>query len=107
MGMSSRERVLATFKHKQTDKVPIHNIGFSSHVASMILGREAYVGGGMQQWREAKSLWEGTHQEFIERSGKDAFDLSVELEHDILRLEYWRMSEKPTKNNCSAARLMG
>ena len=105
--MTQRERVLATFEHKQTDKVPIHNIGFSSRVASMILGREAYVGGGMQQWREAKALWEGTHQEFIERSGKDAFDLSIELEHDILRLEYWRMSEKPTKKIDDYAFLYG
>ena len=97
--MSPRERVLATFERKRTDKVPIHNIGFSSHVASMILGRRAYVGGGIQQWREAKALWEGqdAHQKYIERCKKDAFDLSVELEHDILRLEYWRMPEKPTK----------
>jgi len=99
LNMSPRERVLATFERKLTDKIPIHNIGFSSHVASMILGRKAYVGGGSQQWHEAKALWEGeeAHQKFLERSAKDAFDLSIELEHDILRLEYWRMSEKPTK----------
>jgi hypothetical protein len=97
--MSPRERVLATFERKHTDKVPIHNIGFSSYAASVILGRDAYVGGGMQQWREAKALWEGkdAHQEYLERSQKDAFDLSIALEHDILRLEYWRMAEKPNK----------
>ncbi|MEK7395633.1 MAG: uroporphyrinogen decarboxylase family protein [Candidatus Poribacteria bacterium] len=97
--MSPRERVLATFERKRTDKVPIHNIGFSSYAASVILGRDAYVGGGMQQWREAKALWEGkdAHQEYLERSQKDAFDLSIALEHDILRLEYWRMAEKPSK----------
>ena len=107
--MTPRERVLATFsgaevsgtqgKRKPTDKVPIHNIGFSSRVASIILGREAYVGGGIQQWREAKALWEGeeAHQEFLERTERDAFDVSVTLEHDILRLEYWRMPEKPAK----------
>jgi hypothetical protein len=97
--MSPRERVLATFERKRTDKVPIHNIGFSSYAASVILGRDAYVGGGMQQWRETKALWEGkdAHQEYLERSQKDAFDLSIALEHDILRLEYWRMAEKPSK----------
>jgi len=91
--------VLATFQHKPTDKVPIHNIGFSSRIASIILGREAYVGGGIQQWREAKALWQGeeAHQEYLERSERDAFDVSTALEHDILRLQYWRMSAKPTQ----------
>ena len=97
--MLPRERVLAAFEHRLTDKVPIHNIGFSSCIASIILGREAYVGGGIQQWREAKALWEGTeaHKEYLDRSEQDAFDLSVALEHDILRLQYWRMSAKPTQ----------
>jgi uroporphyrinogen decarboxylase len=97
--MLPRERVLASFEHKPTDKIPIHNIGFSSRVASIILQREAYVGGGIQQWREATALWNGeeAHREFLERSEKDAFDLSVALDHDILRLEYWRMSQKPAK----------
>ena len=97
--MTPRERILAAFQHKPTDKVPIHNIGFSSRIASIILGREAYVGGGIQQWREAKSMWEGeeAHRKYLERSEKDAFDLSVVLEHDILRLQYWRMPVKPVQ----------
>ncbi|HGJ66872.1 TPA: hypothetical protein ENS27_16050 [bacterium] len=97
--MTPRERVLAVFERKPVDKIPIHHIGFSSSVASMILGREAYVGGGIQQWREAKALWEGdeAHQKYLEKSKKDAFDLSIALDHDILRLDYWRMPEKPTK----------
>ena len=97
--MSPRERVLAAFQHKQTDKVPIHNIGFSSNIASMILGCEAYVGGGIQQWREAKALWEGAeaHREYLERSVRDAFDVAAALEHDILRLQYWRMPQKPAQ----------
>jgi len=97
--LSPRERVLAAFQHKPTDLVPIHNIGFSARVASIIMGREIYVGGGIQQWREAKALWEGeeAHEEYLEKSAQDAFDISVELGHDILRLQYWRMPEKPTQ----------
>ena len=122
--MTPRERILATFEHKVTDKVPIHNIGFTSHIASIILGREAYVGGGIQQWREAKSLWEGeeAHQEYLQRSERDAFDVSIELEHDILavevlsdielehdilRLQYWRMSEKPAQRKDERTFLYG
>jgi len=97
--MTSRKRVLAAFEYKPTDKVPIHHIGFSSGVASIILGREAYVGGGIQQWREAKALWEGeyTHREYLERSNQDALDIAHAVENDLLRLSYWRMATKPTK----------
>jgi len=91
--------VLAAFQHKPTDKVPIHDVGFSSYAASIILGREANVGGGIQRWRESKALWEGedAHKEYLEKNNRDALDLSMALDHDILRLQYWRMSEKPAQ----------
>lgn len=107
--MSPRERVLATFAHQKTDKIPVHHLGCSSQVASMILGREAYVGGGIQQWREATALWEGedAHRAFLQRSLADAFDLARALNHDILRLEYWRMPTKPTRRIDSHTFLYG
>jgi len=97
--MTPRGRVLATFMHEPTDKVPVQHISFSSKIASMILGREAYVGGGIQQWREAKALWEGekAHQEYLKRSLQDAFEVAKATDQDILRLEYWCMPEKPTE----------
>lgn len=97
--MTSRERVLTTFEGKPTDKIPVHNIGFSGYAASVILGREAYVGGQIQQWREMNALWEGpeAHKEFLEWSEKDAVAVALAADHDILRLQYWRWSEKPTK----------
>ncbi len=97
--MTSYERCLNAFQHKKVDKVPVYHVGFSSKIASLILGREAYVGGGIQQWREAKALWEGpdAHREFLERSLKDAFDLAEILDMDIVRPSYWRLSIKPSK----------
>lgn len=97
--VTPRERVLAAFEFESTDKVPIHHLGFSSQAASYILGREAYVGGGIQQWREAKALWEGeeAHREFLRRSLQDAYELGVAVVNDILRLHYWRLNEKPAK----------
>ena len=97
--MTSRERVLTTFERKPTDKIPVHHIGFSGYAASVILGREAYVGGAIQQWREMKALWDGpdAHKEFSERSEKDAVDVALAADHDILRLQYWRWTTKPTK----------
>jgi len=97
--MLPRERVQAAFDHAPTDKVPIFHAGWSSAVASMVLGREAWVGGGIQQWREAVALWEGpdAHAEFLERSFRDAMELSIAAGQDMIRAEYWRYPLKPTK----------
>lgn len=97
--MTSRERVLATFGKQSTDKVPVHHIGTCSEVASALLGREAYVGGGIQQWREVTALWQGddAHQEFVERSFQDAIDIAMLWENDVIRPSYWRYNRKPSK----------
>jgi len=97
--MTPKERVSAAFEKRKPDKVPVHHIGFSSDVASALLGREAYVGGGSQQWREAKALYEGeeAHREFLERSFRDAIDVALLCDHDVVRSGYWRYNVKPTK----------
>ncbi|MCD6290734.1 MAG: hypothetical protein J7M34_09560 [Anaerolineae bacterium] len=97
--MNSLERVQAAFDGTRVDTVPVHHIGFSSSVASALLGREAYVGGGIQQWREAVALWQGeeAHQEFLERSFRDAIDVALLCDHDIIRAGYWRYNVKPTR----------
>ena len=97
--MTPKERAMAAFEHRPTDRVPIFHSGLSSYAGSFFLGREAYVGGGIQQWRESAALWEGeeAHREFIERSRQDAFDLTRVLDQDIVRVRYWRMGEKPTR----------
>ena len=97
--MKPTERVEAAFRKEATDRAPIHEIGFSSEAASVILGREAYVGGGIQRWREATALWNGpdAHAEFVERSYRDALDLSLAVGNDMLRLTYWRAPVRPTR----------
>jgi len=97
--MTPRERVFAAFEFELPDMVPIHHIGFSSDAASKILGREVFVGGGIQQWREAKALWEGeeAHRDFLKRSLEDAFEIARATDQDIIRFHYWRLPEKPTK----------
>jgi hypothetical protein len=97
--MNSKERIAATFRHEPTDVVPVHHLGFSSDVASALLGRQAYVGGGSQQWREATALWQGedAHREFLERSFQDAIDVALLVDNDIVRPSYWRHPVVPTK----------
>jgi hypothetical protein len=97
--VNPKERVAAAFRREQTDVVPVCHIGFSSDVASALLGREAYVGGGSQQWREATALWQGedAHQEFLERSFRDAIDVALLVDNDIVRPSYWRYPTRPTR----------
>jgi hypothetical protein len=97
--MLPRDRIAAAFAKQPCDRIPVHHIGFSSQVASLAIGREAYVGGGIQQWREARALWNGpdAHAEFLERSLQDAFDLGVVLGHDLMRMQYWRMPVRPAQ----------
>ena len=95
--MNSRRLLEAVFDKKTVDRVPLNHRGFSSRAASHILGREAFVGGGIQQWREAKSLWEGWHEEYLERSFRDAIDLACATGQDLVRPVYWRAPQKPTK----------
>lgn len=97
--MTPRERVLATFVGQPTDRVPVHHIGTCSEVASALLGCEAYVGGGIQQWREVTALWEGeeAHEEFVERSFRDAIEVAQVLGNDVIRPSYWRYNRKPTE----------
>lgn len=97
--MNSRERVEAAFCAAETDKVPIAHVSFSSQVASDILGREAFVGFGVQEWREAKALWEGpaAHAEFLERSYRDTLQLNRQTDQDLLRFSYGRCPTRPTR----------
>ena len=95
--MTSRERVDRAFRLEPVDRVPIYQAGFSSRAASFVLRREAYVGGGIQQYREAAALWESpaAHAEYLERSFSDACDLCESLDLDLVRTLYWRKEERP------------
>lgn len=86
-------------EHRPTDRVPVYHACVSSRMASLVLGREAYVGGGIQQWREATALWEGpaAHEEFLARTKKDTIELAEPLGVDMVRVTYWRMNEMPAR----------
>ncbi|MCC6445368.1 MAG: hypothetical protein IT210_18150 [Armatimonadetes bacterium] len=97
--MLPKKRIAAVLEHRPVDKTPIYQAGFSSRVASAVLGREAYVGGGIQQYREARALWSGpeAHREYLERSRQDAWDLVKTLDLDLVRPSYWRFNRKPAR----------
>ena len=95
--MNSYTRVHMAFTKEKSDQVPIYCCCVSSRVASAFLGHEAYVGGGIQQWREVTALWRGgqAHQEYLERSREDALQWARVGDYDFVRRSYWRMPVKP------------
>ena len=97
--MTGKERIQAVLDGGEPDRAPVMHISFSSRIASEILRRDAHVGGGMQQWREAAALWNGpdAHVEFLRRTREDAFDIAVACGHDMVRPSYWRRNEKPAE----------
>jgi uroporphyrinogen decarboxylase len=97
--MTPKQRVRAVFEGRTPDRVPLCHMSFSSRVASAILGREAYVGGGINRWREAAALWDGpeAHAEFVERTRRDAIDIALATELDLVRPYYWRDPRRPSE----------
>jgi len=97
--MTPKERIIASLEHRPVDRVPVYHASISSRMASLLLGREAYVGGGIQQWRESVALWNGddAHREFLERTRRDTVDVAKALDVDMVRPAYWRIARKPTK----------
>ena len=97
--MTSKERVFAAFEKRDTDRVPVCHISCSAEVASGLLGREAYVGFGIQQWREATALWNGpdAHAEFVERTYQDTLEINRLFANDMYRMIFPRCSTKPTR----------
>jgi hypothetical protein len=93
--MTGKERVMASFVGRETDRVPVYCAGVSCRIASHVLGREAFVGAGMQQYRESVARWEGRHEEFVERTRSDVLELSEVLDLDLIRPAYWRYPHEP------------
>ena len=95
--MTSKERVIGALEHRQTDRVPIHHLGMASRIASEIIGRDIYIGGGLQQFREAQARFEGeeAHKKFMEKCFSDAMEVAKVFDMDLVRVTSWRELKKP------------
>ena len=97
--MNGFSRVLMAYSKQKSDRVPIYCGSVSSQTASHYLGHEAYVGGGVQRWREARALYDGADAlaEFLERSAADALAWAKICDFDFVRPAYWRYGIKPSE----------
>jgi len=79
--MTERERFLAAFEGKATDRPPAYEQAFASDVASEILGREAHTGSVMLHYQEAVAAVKGpeAYRDFRKRMERDVVDLARAL----------------------------
>ncbi len=87
MVISPKERVRAAFHFEEPDRVPVFEQGIGSNVASDILGRRAYTGGGGVGWRDSlELLFEGKRDFLVRRLCEDSLELYTTLDLDIFRV---------------------
>lgn len=81
--MTSRERVLAAFRHEEPDRTPIFEKLIKSPIADELLGRPcAATNFHLQMEFLAAGDWEGLQRQ----TARDLVDLSVSLGFDMVRL---------------------
>jgi hypothetical protein len=87
--MTSKERVLTAFSHKEADRVPVSELYINSPVASKVLGRTAYTGwsGYIRCEVHSKMLMQGRAEEFYLQEAIDLVVLYKKLELDTILIE--------------------
>ena len=85
--MTSKQRILSAFQHKEGDRIPLFEQSLASSVASQILGRKAYTGSVSLHKEEADALLTGeeTYQDFIAKVWQDVIALANVLAFDAVK----------------------
>jgi hypothetical protein len=74
--MNSRDRVRASFAHREPDRVPLFELSIDADPASALMGREMWVGGyGFNAVRANRMAAAGAGAEWAERQRRDTLDL--------------------------------
>lgn len=76
--MTNRERFLAAFEGKATDRPPVYEQAVASDVASRILDRPAHVGATRLHYQQAVAWVKGSevYAEFLDQMARDTIELS-------------------------------
>jgi hypothetical protein len=86
--MTGKERFRTTFAHREPDRVPVSDQVVVSKVASGVLGRHAYTGGGEFSRDSIELLARGERDFLVGRFIEDTVELHRKLELDFVALTY-------------------
>ncbi len=80
-GVTNRERFVAAFEGRATDRPPFYEQAVASDVASRILGRPAFVGSTMLHYQQAVAWIQGpdAYSRFLDQMAQDTVDTSRAL----------------------------
>lgn len=84
--MTGKQRVLSAFNHIEPDLVPVSDQLIVSKVASEILGRYAYTGGGEFARDTIELLLKGERDFLVERHTQDTIEVHQKLGLDFIRV---------------------
>ena len=86
--MNSKERMQLAFAHREADRIPVGEFDIDEPVASMILGRPAWVGyGGSHRGKRAIEMMKvGQMDEYYAHEADDLVALTRKLELDWLHI---------------------
>ena len=93
--MNSKERVKKVFEHQVPDKVPVFEQLVVSRVASKILGRHAYTGGGEFSRDMLEAEMENRRDWIVKRHIEDVIELYQKLDMDVVPVGLMPGKEKP------------
>ena len=92
--MTSKERMILEFQHKEPDRVPVSDPCINAAVAEEILGRFCYCGmGGKTVMDKMMLCAEGHRDEFVQKYCEDTYDL-----HEACDLDFIVCEQLPGKN---------
>ena len=91
--MNGKQRISKAFNHIEPDYIPVSDQLIVSKVASEILGRYAYTGGGEFAKDTIELLLEGERDFLVERHTRDTIEL-----HQKLGLDFVRVGTTVSKN---------
>jgi len=81
-----RERLIGAVEFKPVDRVPVFEQEIASNVASEILGRRAFTGGGGIGWREiAEAIYRRERDRLTKHIVEDLIELTLKLRLDGIR----------------------
>ena len=96
--MTGKERIQKTCKLEPTDKVPMFEQSICSKVASEVMGKAMYVGGGELRMMEAEAWLKSdeAHDDFVAKMKADTIEFYRHMGYSLIRMP-WRAAARPSE----------
>jgi len=84
MPMTPKQRVLATLRHEEPDRVPVGEYAIDYALVEKVLGRPSFLRG---KRKLIEALWDGRRDDVVDSIKRDTVDLTLALGYDLVRAD--------------------